>query len=246
MKFSRRGKQVDRKPRSTFGENVKTILIAVLIAIFIRTFFVQAFRIPSGSMEDTLLVGDFLLVDKITYGAKFPGTSWRLPGLRKPRRGDILVFKDPRTNRDFIKRCIAVGGETIEVRSNEVFIDGMPLHEPYKVLKWVPGIVRENYGPRRIPAGTLFMMGDNRNNSQDSRYWNELALERVVGRAFVLYWSSNTEKAPGWLERVPDSPIPLRGILSLFLGRPRLTRIGTWLAKDYSGVYREGLSTETP
>ncbi len=246
MKVSRRSKKTTRKERSTFSENTKTILIALVIALFIRTFFVQAFRIPSGSMEDTLLIGDFLLVDKITYGAKFPGTNWRLPGFREPRRGDILVFKDPRTNRDFIKRCVAVGGETIEVRENQVLIDGKPLDEPYKVLKWVPGIARENYGPRHIPEGTLFMMGDNRNNSQDSRYWNELDIDRVVGRAFVLYWSSDTETAPGWLAQVPDSPIPLRGILSLFLGRPRLKRIGTWLAKDYSSVYREGMSAETP
>ncbi len=225
-------------------ENVKTILFAVFIALFIRTFLVQAFRIPSGSMEDTLLVGDFLLVDKITYGAKIPGTSIRLPGLRKPRRGDILVFKDPRTNRDYIKRCIATGGETIELHSNVVSVDGRVLEEPYKAIKPVPGPVRDNFGPYRIRGDALFMMGDNRNNSQDSRYWNELDPGRVVGRAFVLYWSSDPDRSPKWVRDMDETPV--KGFLALFLGRPRLQRVGTWLAKDYTPVYAQGVAASAP
>lgn len=225
-------------------ENVKTILFAICIALFIRTFLVQAFRIPSGSMEDTLLVGDFLLVDKITYGAKIPGTSIRLPGFRAPRRGDIIVFKDPRTNRDYIKRCIATGGETIELKSNVVSIDGKVLEEPYKAIKPVPGPVRDNFGPYRVRDDALFMMGDNRNNSQDSRYWNELDPGRVVGRAFVLYWSSDPDRCPTWVRRMDETPI--KGFLSLFLGRPRIRRFGTWLAKDYTPIYAQGVAATAP
>ena len=119
-------------------ESFRTIFWALVIAIVIRTFFVQAFRIPSGSMEDTLLIGDFLLVDKITFGARVPGTQFRLPGFREPRQGDIIVFKDPNTNRDFIKRCIAIGGETISIDDNQVSVNAEPLDEPYKYLKPVP------------------------------------------------------------------------------------------------------------
>ena len=225
---------------STF-ELVKTFAIAIVIALFIRTFFVQAFRIPSGSMEDTLLVGDFLLVDKLTFGAKIPGTNWRLPGFRDPRRGDILVFKDPRTNRDFIKRCVATGGETLQLVDNVVHINGRPIDEPYKSLKNVPGPMRDNYGPRRIGADAIFMMGDNRNNSQDSRYWGELAPDRVVGRAFVLYWSSDQDKSPRWVQRLPETWV--KGFVTLFTARPRFTRMGTWLAKNWSGTYEADVVT---
>jgi signal peptidase I len=223
-----------------FGETLKTAVIALLIALLIRTFLVQAFRIPSGSMEDTLLVGDFLLVDKITYGARVPGTDFRLPGLREPRRGDILVFKDPRTNRDYIKRCIAVGGENILIREDEVYIDGQPLEEPYKVLKPYPGPSRRNFGPLEVPDKSLFMMGDNRNNSQDSRYWNALDPDRVVGRAFVLYWSTDPARAPAFVRDMSEDWV--KGLLQLVLGRPRVRRVGTWLAHDWTDVYARGMA----
>jgi signal peptidase I len=230
--------------RSSHGENFKTLLVAIGIALFIRTFLIQAFRIPSGSMEDTLLVGDFLLVDKITYGAKVPGTNWRLPGFRDPRRGDIIVFKDPRTNRDYIKRCIATGGETIQLVDNVVSIDGKVLDEPYKAIKPVPGPVRDDFGPKTIREGALFMMGDNRNNSQDSRYWNELDEHRVVGRAFVLYWSSDPDRSPSWVRSMSETPV--KGFLSLLLGRPRISRVGTWLAKDFRPTYEKGFVQAAP
>ncbi|NNE42768.1 MAG: signal peptidase I [Gemmatimonadetes bacterium] len=217
------------------GDTLRTAIYALAIALFVRTFFVQAFRIPSGSMEDTLLIGDFLLVDKITFGAKVPGTDWRLPGFRDPRRGDILVFKDPRTNRDYIKRCIATGGETLELKDNVVFIDGQEIQEPYKAVKPVFGPTRKDFGPRTIPPEALFMMGDNRNNSQDSRYWDALAPDRVVGRAFVLYWSTDPDGAPQFVRDLDDGL--MKGFLQLVLGKPRLTRLGTWLAKDYSETY---------
>jgi len=260
--------------RSGAGENVRTIVYALAIALFIRTFLVQAFRIPSGSMEETLLVGDFLLVDKVTLGARVPFTSWRLPGLREPRRGDILVFKDPRTDRDFIKRCIGRGGETIEVRANEVYIDAKPLDEPYKhvgpnggfdlsyfpyrsgahrlLFPWVEAERRRTgermdlppEGGYRIPDGRLFMMGDNRNNSRDSRVWGPLTPDRVVGRAFILYWSTDPDRAPRWVRNLPENWV--KGFFQLILGRPRLRRIGTWLAKDYTGTYEKGWEAAAP
>jgi signal peptidase I len=232
-----KGKPKKGKPKKGgFAETLKTIVYALAIALFIRTFFVQAFRIPSESMRDTLLIGDFLLVDKITYGAKVPFTDWRLPGFREPRRGDIIVFKEWNANRDYIKRCVATAGETIEVRDNDVRIDGESIQEPYKKTR--PGRAID-YPARKVPQGTIFMMGDNRNNSQDSRARNHgpLPMDRVVGRALVLYWSTDPSAAPGWVRRMSESW--LKGLLQLVLGRPRITRIGKWLAKDYSEVYAQ-------
>lgn len=237
----KRGTDRAKRTQSGFGETVKTVVVALTIALLLRTFLVQAFRIPSGSMEDTLLVGDFLLVDKVTYGARVPFTDWRLPGLRDPRRGDILVFKDPRTNRDYIKRCVAVGGETIFIRDDHVFINSKPLEEPYKVLKHYPGPTRSNFGPLQVPGKSLFMMGDNRNNSQDSRYWNALTPDRVVGRAFVLYWSTDPNRAPEFVQEMSENWV--KGLLQLVLGRPRITRVGTWLARDWRPVYAKGMDT---
>jgi signal peptidase I len=266
----RTAKRKSGKKRSGgFAENTRTIVYALLIALVIRTFLIQAFRIPSGSMEDTLLIGDFLLVDKITYGALIPGTQLRLPGFREPRRGDIMVFKDPRTNRDFIKRCIGEEGDAIHLEANEVFIDGQPLREPYKAEKPNPGLDLSwfpNTGPGSdqllharsfptdfqflhrmgavredgfvVPPDHVFMMGDNRNNSQDSRVWGPLQKNRIVGRAFVLYWSTDPDKAPAWVRDMPETWV--KGFFQLFLGRPRITRVGTWLARDYREGYRAG------
>jgi signal peptidase I len=264
----------DRRPgKGGSGESVRTIVYALVIALFIRTFLVQAFRIPSGSMEDTLLIGDFLLVDKVTFGARVPGTHWRLPGLRKPRRGDIIVFKDPRTDRDFIKRCIGQGDETLDVVANEVYIDGKPLDEPYKhigpnggfdlsyfpyrgaarqqLFPWVAA-ERARAGERpdepphgyHVPAGEIFMMGDNRNNSQDSRVWGPLTPDRVVGRAFVLYWSTDPDRAPQWVRNLPENWV--KGFFQLFLGRPRITRVGRWLATNYTETYEKGWAAARP
>lgn len=229
-------KSAKKADRGGFVETGKTVFYALAVALVIRTFFFQAFRIPSGSMEDTLLVGDFLLVDKLTYGAKVPFTDWRLPGFREPRRGDIIVFKEWNANRDYIKRCVAVGGDTLEVKDNGVVIDGIPLKEPYRAEKPSPALARviRNYGPLTIPEHTIFMMGDNRNNSADGRERNHgpLDVDRVVGRAFVIYWSS---EPPDWLLRMPDTWIS--GLLQLFVGKPRLGRVGNWLAKDYTETY---------
>ena len=181
---------------STFRENVESLAWAVVLMLVVRVFLLQAFRIPSESMRDTLLVGDFLFVTKLDYGAKLPFTHIRLPGLRQPRTGDIIVFQwPPDPTQDFIKRCIAVGGETVEVRHRQVLVNGRPLDEPY-VKHTQPNeepaglSPRDNLAAVTVPPGHLFMMGDNRENSADSRYWGYVPMDLVKGRALFIYFST--------------------------------------------------------
>ena len=182
------------KSRSTLREYVEAALWALILTLFLRAFVVQAFRIPSESMVKTLLVGDFLFVNKFEYGPKIPFTHVRLPGLRHPRRGDVIVFQFPQNpSQDFIKRCIATGGQTVQVVNKQVSVDGQKLMEPY-VQHTDPEIrpagydFRDNYGPYTVPAGNLFMMGDNRDNSNDSRYWGPIPRKWIIGGAFATYW----------------------------------------------------------
>ena len=193
------------KPRSIIREYVEAALWALIITLFLRAFVIQAFRIPSESMKDTLLVGDFLFVNKFEYGPKIPFTHQRLPGLRQPRRGDVIVFQFPQDpSKDFIKRCVATGGQSIEIRNKQVLVDGAALKEPYAIhadptVKPAGYEYRDNYGPYTVPTGELFMMGDNRDNSNDSRYWGSLDMDLVKGRAMFLYWSWDGEKNwPRW------------------------------------------------
>jgi signal peptidase I len=191
------------KPRrkSLVREYGEAIVVAVLLALVIRAFVVQAFTIPSGSMMDTLLVGDYILVNKFLYGPEVPFTDSHLPGLRDPRRGDIIVFKYPNDEtRDFIKRIIAVGGETVQIKDNRAYVDGKPLDEPYVrpgSLSAAPaGHCGYLYGcdPIAVPPGAYFVMGDNRDNSQDSRYWGFVKGEKIRGKAFLIYWSWNGDR----------------------------------------------------
>jgi len=188
------------KPR----EYMEAIVMAVLMALFFRQFALQAFRIPSGSMEDTLLVGDFLFVNKFLYGAQVPFTDLRLPPIRQPRRGDIIVFKSPTDGRDFIKRCVAVAGDTVEIRGKRLFVNGVEPDEDYAVHK-DPNLQldqrRDYMSARVIPAGHIFMMGDNRDNSSDSRFWGALSVDRVKGKAMFIYFSVDTSK--GWYRPEP-------------------------------------------
>jgi len=191
--------------RSTLREYVEALLWAGVLTLFLRSFVIQAFRIPSESMLDTLLVGDFLFVNKFEYGPKIPFTHIRLPGLRPPRHGDVIVFQYPvDPTQDFIKRCIAVGGETIEVKDKQVILNGRTLVEPF--TKHIdpsihpPGYdTRDNMPARTIPAGEMFMMGDNRDNSKDSRFWGTVQMDQVKGRAMFLYWSWDSDRHwPRW------------------------------------------------
>ncbi len=194
-------------------EYVKTIVYVFVLAFVIRQFVIQAFRIPSGSMEDTLLVGDFLLVNKFIYGASSPDhipfTSvelphFRLPGFREARPGDIVVFRSPRNPyKDFIKRVIAIEGQTVEIKDKVVHVNGKRISNPPKSKRLDPRTFptgfgnRDNLGPVKVPPGMLFVMGDNRDNSYDSRYWGWLPQENIKGKALIIYFSWNKD-APLW------------------------------------------------
>jgi signal peptidase I len=184
--------------KSTLREYTESIVIAVILALFVRTWIVQAFKIPTGSMENNLLIGDHLLVNKFIFGPTATSIGRTLLPVRDIRRGDVIVFKYPdEPDRDFIKRVIGLPGETLELRAKKVYIDGQPLDEPYVHFlepasdsqETTSFDVRERYGPVRVPEGQYFVMGDNRDNSQDSRYWGFLPRNYVKGRALMIYWS---------------------------------------------------------
>jgi signal peptidase I len=197
------GKPVERARRrkSLVREYGEAIVIAILLALVIRTLVVQAFTIPSGSMMDTLLVGDYILVNKFLYGPEIPFTEWRMPGLRQPSHGDIIVFKYPQDEkRDFIKRIVGLPGDQILIRGQQVFLNGRPLEEPYVKPGMAPhmatGYCGYAYGcePTPVPADSYFVMGDNRDNSQDSRYWGFVRRDKIKGKAFLIYWSWDSER----------------------------------------------------
>ena len=193
--------------KSVAREYFESLVIAVVLALFIRTFVVQAFKIPTGSMEPNLLIGDHLLVNKFVFGPTLSGVERALLPIKEIGRGDVIVHKFPEEpERDFIKRVIGLPGDHLEVRHKRVYIDGKLLDEPYAFYLEPPppvpneleagdrepsagGDPRETYGPVTVPPGHYFMMGDNRDNSQDSRYWGFLPREYVKGKALVIYWS---------------------------------------------------------
>ncbi len=182
-------------------EYAEAIIIAILIAAFIRTFVIQAFKIPSGSMKPTLEIGDHILVNKFSYGVKMPYLRNTLIPFGQPQRGDIAVFIYPEDKtKDFIKRVIAVGGDTVEIRNKKVFINGEAINDPYGVH--VEDVIypkaiqrRDNLGPIKVPEGTLFVMGDNRDQSYDSRFWGFVKLEDVIGKAFIIYFSWDSDES---------------------------------------------------
>jgi signal peptidase I len=182
-------------------EYLESVVVAVILALFIRTFAVQAFKIPTGSMETNLLIGDHLLVNKLVYSPSLFSGEDRLLAKKDVQRGHVVVFKFPEDpSRDFIKRVVGLPGETVEIRAKQVFIDGKALDEPYTHFLEPPlrqddpeygirGDQRDTFGPTTVPAGQLFVMGDNRDNSRDSRYWGFLPRDQVKGRALLVYWS---------------------------------------------------------
>jgi signal peptidase I len=185
-------------------EYIEPIAIAILIALFIRTFVVQAFKIPSSSMEPTLQVGDHILVSKFIYGIRIPFTKLKLLDFKTPRRGDTIVFiytKDPSgPSKDFIKRVIGVGGDRVDIEGNKVYINGQKIEDPWGYYdaknEW-----RRSLGPVGpyehvvVPQDHLFVLGDNRDNSQDSRFWGFVHINEVKGKAFILYfsWDGNAQ-----------------------------------------------------
>lgn len=201
MAGSRRSK---RGKKSLLREYTEIIVVAVFLALFVRTFFAQAFRIPSESMEDTLLVGDFLFANKLIYGAKIPFMRAWLPAIRDPRPGDIIIFKYPGDGKTpYIKRCVAVAGQTVELKGSILYVDGVPRQEAYTKYSRGSGMPR-TFGPYTVPEGRVFMMGDNRDNSSDSRVWGALDKELIMGKAMFIYFSWNSQKHMVRFSRLGD------------------------------------------
>jgi signal peptidase I len=190
-----------KKSKSTVREYTEAIIIALVLALFIRTFIVQAFKIPSGSMLETLQIGDHILVSKFIYGVKVPFSGKVLIPIKNPQPNDIVVFKYPRDPKlDYIKRVVAIAGDTVEVRNKKVYINGKPFDDKYgehkdeTILPASQG-PRDNFGPVTVPADHIFVMGDNRDNSYDSRFWGFVDLKAVRGKAFIIYWSWDVKKS---------------------------------------------------
>lgn len=209
-----------RKEKSKLRETIEAVIIAFFIAMVIRTFVIQAFKIPSGSMIPTLLIGDHILVNKFLLGTPvdIPFTDinlFRMPGLRKVQRGDIIVFKFPADpTRDFIKRVIGVEGDVIESKDKELFVNGRRVIEPF--AQWMDSTVRfrgadcryetgtpdfpnsencrDSFGPFAVPQGKVFVMGDNRDQSYDSRFWRFVDASQIKGKAMIIYWSWDGNK----------------------------------------------------
>ena len=183
------------KKKSVVREYVEAAAIAIILALFIRTFVVQAFKIPSGSMEPTLLIGDHILVNKFVYGVKIPFLRKTLIPIGSPQRDDVVVFIYPvDPSKDFIKRVIGLPGDRIEINDQRIYINGAPYTDPHGVYTESRTAGTVSRGPGRkglvvVPEGSLFVMGDNRDHSYDSRFWGFVPLESVKGKAFIIYWS---------------------------------------------------------
>lgn len=188
----------EKKKKGALRENVEAIIFALILALIIRAFVVQAYKIPSKSMTDTLLVGDHILVNKFIYGVRMPFTNKTIIPFSKPERGDIVVFKAPVSPpKDFIKRVIGLPGDTIEIKNKKLYINGNRFkNEPY--AKYSDTMIykgflnpRDNFGPYKVPKDSYFVMGDNRDNSTDSRFLegHSISYDRLRGKAMIIYWS---------------------------------------------------------
>jgi len=179
------------RKKSVIREWVESIVVAFILAMFIRTFVVQAFKIPSGSMRTTLLEGDLILVNKFIYGAKVPFIGLNLPALRQPKRGDVIVFISPETpTKDFIKRLVGSPGETVEIKNGSVYINDKPFMDSVFNQRYYynRGEFGEEGRSIKIPEDSFFVLGDNSASSQDSRYWGFVPRKNILGEALVIYW----------------------------------------------------------
>jgi len=203
-------------------EYLESIVVAVILTLFIRTFAIQAFKIPTGSMEPNLLIGDHLLVNKLVYSPSLAPWEDALLAKKRIARGHVVVFKFPEEpERDFIKRVIGLPGETVEIRGKHLLVDGQPLAERYAHFIEQPlrpgdpeyvlrgDSTRDNWGPQVVPPGQLLVLGDNRDNSRDSRFWGFLPIDQVKGRAMFVYWSYEATREEyrrdSWVEWLRDT-----------------------------------------
>jgi len=206
MTKQKKKEKKEKKRKGTFREYFELIVETALFVFFVMTFVVQAFQIPTGSMEDTLLVGDFLLVNKFAYAdPQFALEDWLIPN-KELERGDIVVFKYPKQlSKDFVKRLIALEGDEVKIRDKQVFINGHPIIEDYKIHHdsqvytesnsyHYDDYIRDNFGPITVPPGQCFVLGDNRDNSMDSRYWGTLPLKYIKGKPWLIYFSYKADR----------------------------------------------------
>jgi signal peptidase I len=191
--------------KSTFREYAEAIIVAIIIVVIVRTFIVHPFKIPSGSMQPTLEIGDYILVNKFIYGVKIPFSRNTIIPISTPKRGDVIVFIYPGDrSKDYIKRVIALGGEQVEIKDKKIFIDGKLYQDDHGVNTEdyiIPGTLppRDNMKPFLVPPDSLFVMGDNRDGSLDSRFWGAVGQKDVIGKAFLIYWSWDREAfGPRW------------------------------------------------
>ncbi len=187
--------------KSALRENIEAIVLAVILALFIRTFVVQAFKIPSGSMKQTLQIGDHILVSKFIYGVKLPFVNKTLIPVKDPERRDIIVFEYPEdTSKDFIKRVVGVEGDVIRIKNKKLYVNDVPQEDEAfavhldKMIYPAQLHPRDNFGPVTVPDNKVFVLGDNRDNSHDGRFWGFVDLSAVKGKAFVIYWSWDSDK----------------------------------------------------
>ena len=228
----------DAKQQSELGQYLYSILTVVGLFLVIRTGVVQAFYIPSSSMEDTLLVGDYLLANKFIYGVPVdvPLTSislFRLPALKEPQPGDIVIFRSPQDEgRDLIKRCVAVGGQRVEIVNKVLYVDGEPVQDPpltkYADRRLFPAerSSRDNFGPYIVPKDHFFMMGDNRDNSQDSRYFRAVPKRLIKGKAMIIYWSWEPDTRGPYYRGLTSLPAVAASFVWRLPSRVRYGRLG--------------------
>jgi signal peptidase I len=204
------GEKGTRPKKGALRENIEAIAVAIVLALFIRTFIIQAFKIPSGSMKETLQIGDHILVNKFIYGVKLPFINATLLPVKTPQRGDIVVFEFPEDpDKDFIKRVVGVAGDVIEGKQKRIFVNHKPaIRNGFQVIHTDATVIpanrqpRDTFGPVTVPPNALFVMGDNRDQSYDSRFWGFVDLKAVKGKAFMIYWSwdkKRVQDALDWL-----------------------------------------------
>jgi len=205
-------------------------MLASLFIFFLKTFIGEASVVPTASMEGTILVGDHLIMNKLLYGPEIPLLHWRLPMLKTIHRGEIVVFRYPKDpSQTFLKRVAAVGGDVVEIRNGTLYVNAQPMHEPYAVHNRPAHSAHEHMSALVVPAGQLFVMGDNRDNSSDSREWGFVPVDNVIGEPLFVYWSYDAPSAR-WLDENFSHQMAFYGsIVENFFSRTRWRRTGTLL-----------------